>query len=119
MFFKQLPTKESSLSYFFGCGTKGKSMAVDVVAGDEEWYIEEAKKAGVSINYVIGIYRFWRDLGYGIGALGLGIAAHFSGSVEAAFWFVAVSMLLSGGVLWLFGEETHPRINPQSAGAQT
>ena len=28
----------------------------------------------------IGIYRFWRDLGYGIGALGLGIAAHFSGS---------------------------------------
>ncbi|MDO8414413.1 MAG: MFS transporter [Gallionellaceae bacterium] len=56
----------------------------------------------------IGIYRFWRDLGYGIGALGLGIAAHFSGSVEAAFWFVAVSMLLSGIVLWLLGEETHP-----------
>lgn len=53
MFFKQLPTKESSLSYFFGCGTKGKSMAVDVVAGDEEWYIEEAKKANVTINYVI------------------------------------------------------------------
>jgi hypothetical protein len=38
----------------------------------------------------IGIYRFWRDLGYGIGALGLGIAAHFSGSVESAFWFVAI-----------------------------
>lgn len=57
----------------------------------------------------IGIYRFWRDLGYGIGALGLGIAAHFSGTLEAAFWFVAVSMFLSGGVLLLFGEETHPR----------
>ena len=53
MFFKQLATKESSLSYFFGCGTKGKSMAVDVVAGDEAWYIEEAKKANVTINYVI------------------------------------------------------------------
>lgn len=53
MFFKQLPTKESSLSYFFGCGTKGKSMAIDVVAGDEEWFIEEAKKANVTINYVI------------------------------------------------------------------
>jgi predicted MFS family arabinose efflux permease len=39
----------------------------------------------------IGIYRFWRDLGYCIGALGLGIAVHFSGSVQAAFWFVAVS----------------------------
>ena len=48
----------------------------------------------------------------GIGALGLGIAAHFSGSVESAFWFVAVSMFISGAVLWLFGEETHPRINP-------
>lgn len=58
----------------------------------------------------IGIYRFWRDLGYGIGALGLGITAHFSGSVEAAFWFVAVSMFLSGGMLWLFGEETNPRL---------
>ncbi|WP_304864156.1 MBL fold metallo-hydrolase [Rhodoferax sp.] len=53
MFFKQLAAKESSLSYFFGCGTVGKSMAVDVVAGDEEWYIEEAKKANVTINYVI------------------------------------------------------------------
>ena len=53
MFFKQLATKESSLSYFFGCGTKGKSMAVDVVEGDEEWFIEEAKKANVTINYVI------------------------------------------------------------------
>jgi glyoxylase-like metal-dependent hydrolase (beta-lactamase superfamily II) len=53
MFFRQLATKESSLSYFFGCGTKGKSMAVDVVEGDEEWFVEEAKKAGVTINYVI------------------------------------------------------------------
>jgi MFS family permease len=60
----------------------------------------------------IGIYRFWRDLGYGIGALGLGVAAHFSGSVESAFWFVAISMLLSGVVLWGFGEETHPKIQP-------
>lgn len=60
----------------------------------------------------IGIYRFWRDLGYGIGALGLGIAAHFGGSVEAAFWFVAISMFFSGSLLWIFGEETHPRLNP-------
>jgi MFS family permease len=60
----------------------------------------------------IGIYRFWRDLGYGIGALGLGITAHFSGKVDTAFWFVAISMFISGGILWLLGEETHPRINP-------
>ena len=62
----------------------------------------------------IGIYRFWRDLGYGIGGLGLGIVAHGTGQMEAAFWFVAVSMFASGAVLWWFGEETHPRINPAS-----
>ncbi|TAJ23081.1 MAG: MFS transporter [Rugosibacter sp.] len=55
----------------------------------------------------IGIYRFWRDLGYGIGALGLGITAHFSGTVDTAFWFVALSMFLSGAVLWILGEETY------------
>ncbi len=47
----------------------------------------------------IGVYRFWRDLGYGIGALGLGITAHFTGSVDAAFWFVAIAMFLSGSLL--------------------
>ena len=60
----------------------------------------------------IGIYRFWRDLGYGIGALGLGLAAHLAGALEAAFWFVALSMLVSGALLYFWGEETHPRLNP-------
>ena len=60
----------------------------------------------------IGIYRFWRDLGYGIGALGLGAAAALGGRIESAFWFVAVAMLLSGAVLYHWGEETHPRLNP-------
>ena len=60
----------------------------------------------------IGIYRFWRDLGYGIGALGLGMAAALGGGLEAAFWFVAVAMLASGAVLFRWGEETHPRLNP-------
>lgn len=53
MFFKQLATRESSLSYFFGCAGIGKSVAVDVVAGDEDWFVEEAQRAGVPINYVI------------------------------------------------------------------
>ena len=60
----------------------------------------------------IGIYRFWRDLGYGIGALGLGLVAHFTGEIQVAFWFVALCMLASGSILWWFGEETHPRLNP-------
>lgn len=62
----------------------------------------------------IGIYRFWRDLGYGIGALGLGLAAHWAGAVTAGFWFVFVAMMLSGALVWLFGEETHPGLNPET-----
>lgn len=53
MFFKQLATREASLSYFFGCAGHGVAVAVDVVAGDEEWFIEEARNAGVEIRYVI------------------------------------------------------------------
>jgi glyoxylase-like metal-dependent hydrolase (beta-lactamase superfamily II) len=53
MFFKQLATKDSSLSYFFGCAGHGKGVAVDVVAGDEDWFVEEAKKAKAAITHVI------------------------------------------------------------------
>lgn len=54
----------------------------------------------------IGIYRFWRDLGYAIGALGIGIVAEISGSIEMAFGFVGISMFISGAILWYWGEET-------------
>jgi hypothetical protein len=47
----------------------------------------------------IGIYRFWRDLGYGIGALCFGLVAHLIGSVTAGFWFVAIVMFLSGALV--------------------
>ena len=60
----------------------------------------------------IGIYRFWRDLGYGIGALALGAAAALGGRLESAFWFVAIAMALSGAILYRWGEETNPRLNP-------
>jgi MFS family permease len=63
----------------------------------------------------IGIYRFWRDTGYGIGALLLGGVAHVSGNMNAGFWFVAIAMFLSGLIVWLWGEETHPRLNPAEA----
>jgi hypothetical protein len=32
--------------------------------------------------------------------------------MEAAFWFVAIAMALSGALLAWWGEETHPRLNP-------
>ena len=56
MFFKQLPTKDASLSYFFGCAGYGLAAALDVVAGDEDWFIEQAKQANVRITHVIDTY---------------------------------------------------------------
>ena len=53
MFFRQLSTTDSSLSYCFGCTTAGKAMAVDVVAGDEDWFVAEAAKAKSRITHVI------------------------------------------------------------------
>lgn len=58
----------------------------------------------------IGIYRFWRDLGYGIGALAFGWVAHLTGAVTAGFWFVAIAMGISGAVVMIWGEETHPNM---------
>ena len=60
----------------------------------------------------LGVYRFWRDLGYAIGALAMGLIADASGMLEAGFWLTGFAMAGSG--LWLiFGmEETHPRLNP-------
>jgi len=53
MFFKQRAAANATLSYFFGCAGKAKAVAVDVVAGDEDWFIAEAGKAGARIAYVI------------------------------------------------------------------
>lgn len=47
----------------------------------------------------IGIYRFWRDIGYAVGAAGIGLVAFVVGQIDSAFWFVSLSMLLSGA--WL------------------
>ena len=47
----------------------------------------------------IGIYRFWRDIGYAVGAAGIGLVAFGAGHIESVFWFISLSMLLSGA--WL------------------
>lgn len=53
MFFKQYAAPHATLSYFFGCAGHGKAIAVDVVAGDEQWFTDAALTAGVRIEYVI------------------------------------------------------------------
>ncbi|HQS03258.1 MAG: MFS transporter [Halothiobacillus sp. 24-54-40] len=50
---------------------------------------------------VLGVYRFWRDFGYAVGGLLLGLAAQMSGHLALPFWLVAIAMFLSGGYVWL------------------
>ena len=53
MFFRQLATQEATLSYLFGCGSCHVAVAVDPVAGDEDWFMAEAARQNVKISHVI------------------------------------------------------------------
>jgi MFS family permease len=44
---------------------------------------------------LLGVYRFWRDLGYAIGALSMGILAQWTQGLEVTFWLVGGAMLVS------------------------
>ena len=55
----------------------------------------------------LGVYRMWRDAGYGFGAILIGVTADFV-SIQAAFYGVAAAMFLSGGVVLVWMRETHP-----------
>lgn len=56
----------------------------------------------------LGVYRFWRDLGYGIGALSIGLIADATDSLEASFWFTAAAMGASGLWVLIGARETLP-----------
>jgi MFS family permease len=56
----------------------------------------------------LGVYRFWRDAGYAIGALIGGITAAVA-SLDAAVAVAAVLTAASGILAWAFMRETHPR----------
>lgn len=60
----------------------------------------------------LGVYRFWRDLGYGIGALLLGFIADAYGTLEAGFWFTVAAMAASGFWVAVAMQETLARVNP-------
>ena len=59
----------------------------------------------------LGTYRYWRDTGYAIGAIALGMVAQWGNGIAAAFWFTAVMLALSGLYLAVRAEETHPRMH--------
>ena len=53
MFFRQRAAANATLSYLFGCAGHQMAIAVDVVAGDEGWFIAEAASAGARLVHVI------------------------------------------------------------------
>lgn len=69
MFFRQRAAESATLSYFFGCAGLRKAVAVDVVAGDGDWFIAEAERAAVQITHVIDTHVH---------------ADHYSGGLELA-----------------------------------
>jgi MFS family permease len=62
----------------------------------------------------LGVYRMWRDLGYAVGAVLIGLTVDLF-SIAAAFYGVAGAMFVSGAyVLWGM-EETHPEFGTHSS----
>lgn len=47
------PSDASSLAYFLGCGSEGHAIAVDVHAEDVDWFLQQAAKQAVKIDYII------------------------------------------------------------------
>ena len=53
----------------------------------------------------LGVYRFWRDMGYAVGALMAGIAGSFLG-LEWAVHIAGIITLISGIIVWIKMKET-------------
>lgn len=60
-------------------------------------------------NRTIAIYRFWRDLGYGIGALVMASVAHYYGNIEMIFYVISGCLTLSLVELMVRYKEYVPR----------
>ena len=56
----------------------------------------------------LGVYRLWRDLGYAVGAVFIGLMVD-AASLEMAFAATALAMFVSGGYVAWRMEETHPK----------
>jgi MFS family permease len=63
----------------------------------------------------VGVYRFWRDLGYAAGALMAGVVAALFGLVWAVH-VAGILTALSGLVAWVQMNETVPRLRSASSG---
>ncbi|WP_423751804.1 MFS transporter [Salinirarus marinus] len=55
----------------------------------------------------MGVYRMWRDTGYGVGAILIGLSMELL-NIEAAFYVIALLMFVSGAIVYIWMQETHP-----------
>lgn len=105
MFFRQRAAANATLSYFFGCTGLGRSVAVDVVAGDEGWFMAEAEKAGVPISYVIDTHVHADHYSGGLALarrVGAPYCLHESNQARVSFDFLPLSdgqRLVAGNVV--------------------
>ena len=51
---------------------------------------------------ILGMYRFWRDFGYFVGAIVFGIAVMLSGTQQITFYCNGIVLLLSAGLLLIY-----------------
>ncbi|MFY9511025.1 MAG: MBL fold metallo-hydrolase [Rubrivivax sp.] len=94
MFFQQRAAAGATLSYFFGCGGLGQAFAVDVVAGDEDWFVEQARHRGVCVPYVVDthVHADHRSGGRALAQrLGARYCLHESNLGHAAYDFFPLS----------------------------
>jgi hypothetical protein len=66
----------------------------------------------------MGVYRMWRDSGYAVGAILIGLSMEFV-NAEAAFYTTAVLMFMSGSIVYFWMEETHPDFGTHEPPAPT
>lgn len=66
----------------------------------------------------LGVYRMWRDAGYGFGAIFVGVVADLV-SIDIAIVGVGIAMLLSGLITFAWLEETHPTLKESERGTGT
>ncbi|RBI58369.1 MFS transporter [halophilic archaeon] len=62
----------------------------------------------------LGVYRMWRDAGYGFGAILIGVTADLV-STTAAFYVVAAAMFVSGTITLVWMRETHPELEANAS----
>lgn len=65
----------------------------------------------------LGVYRMWRDLGYAVGAVLIGLTVDLF-SIKIAFYGVAGAMFVSGTYVLLRMEETHPTLGTHASSSQ-